>query len=651
MRTPQDSPVGGIYPDGLSSPGTPDSPSDKRMQLAQRLAPGFGDPELSPAEAAAQDEDYRLYDNPPISPSIDESSLDYPSRSLSNISENAELDTSFSIPPTLASSALQSAASTPTEVVLASSLASSQSLSSGTDPIEASFNNAAGRFASVASSGISLFGVSRMNGTSEGVVLGRDRSDSDSSSLAVPASDKQIGRIEEEEKEDVFEAPAPPLLVPSRSYRATRERRRVNISGRMLVPISEPANEEDIAPVSAAAGPHPPTLVNEAGRPRSNTDPNTLAVPLGLARGRDTAIVGGRSIDGTVEDESEKRLRRKVSAPSLLLVSASTTASPPPVRAAVSTTAPASLSKTATLSLPPTLTRRHHNSLTFPSRGTSSFVRPLLPQRSALTALLSAKSDSPSASNPFSMLYAALASRATDALTLSLYFPHSKTPAKKLKVGVKKDLSVEEVIGAGLWAYWEEGREPTLEVGTAGETDETTKWNLRIVEDDGEVDEDFPGSSFFFAQWWAVLTMVGTQLSTELELSRRSPLTSSLLSKRPLLKVRCHCPRASSSLTSSRFSQGQRSEASPDPAAPFARPRRPETQPRRRRHARSSSSSTTPTSNAQHDARSSSDRPWRIFQTGNDGRLVGFGDSGPLARTTSAGAGRRGNQYDDQRPE
>ena len=126
------------------------------------------------------------------------------------------------------------------------------------------------------------------------------------------------------------------------------------------------------------------------------------------------------------------------------------------------------------------------------------------------------------------MLYAALASRATDALTLSLYFPHSKTPAKKLKVGVKKDLSVEEVIGAGLWAYWEEGREPTLEVGTAGETDETTKWNLRIVEDDGEVDEDFPGSSFFFAQWWAVLTMVGTQLSTELELSRRSPLTSSL---------------------------------------------------------------------------------------------------------------------------
>ena len=77
---------------------------------------------------------------------------------------------------------------------------------------------------------------------------------------------------------------------------------------------------------------------------------------------------------------------------------------------------------------------------------------------------------------------------------LTLYFPESKTPSKKLKVGVKKDLTVEEVIGAGLWAYWEEGREPKLEVGDGDqEYDETTKWNLRIVEDDGEVDEDFPG--------------------------------------------------------------------------------------------------------------------------------------------------------------
>lgn len=101
--------------------------------------------------------------------------------------------------------------------------------------------------------------------------------------------------------------------------------------------------------------------------------------------------------------------------------------------------------------------------------------------------------------NPFSTLYAACVSRASDAVRLSLYFPHAAAAGGagyKVQVGVKKDVTVEEVIGVGLWAYWEdESLEPKLEVDEreAREGRETVKWNLRIVEDDGEVDEDFPG--------------------------------------------------------------------------------------------------------------------------------------------------------------
>lgn len=65
------------------------------------------------------------------------------------------------------------------------------------------------------------------------------------------------------------------------------------------------------------------------------------------------------------------------------------------------------------------------------------------------------------------------------------------------------------MIGVALWAYWEEQekgeREPRLEVDEeeAEGGNETTKWNLRIVEDDGEVDEDFPGKPqvLSFTSW------------------------------------------------------------------------------------------------------------------------------------------------------
>jgi hypothetical protein len=57
---------------------------------------------------------------------------------------------------------------------------------------------------------------------------------------------------------------------------------------------------------------------------------------------------------------------------------------------------------------------------------------------------------------------------------------------------VRKDATVEEVTGYGLWKYWEEGREPLLSTEESDVRWSTIGWGLRMVEDDGEVDEDFP---------------------------------------------------------------------------------------------------------------------------------------------------------------
>lgn len=93
--------------------------------------------------------------------------------------------------------------------------------------------------------------------------------------------------------------------------------------------------------------------------------------------------------------------------------------------------------------------------------------------------------------NPFASLYASVAAPSTvPSLKLQIYFPHSNEPTEPILLTVRKDATVEEVTGHGLWKYWEEGLEPQLE----DEAEQSTVgWGLRIVEDDGEVDEDFPG--------------------------------------------------------------------------------------------------------------------------------------------------------------
>ena len=96
-------------------------------------------------------------------------------------------------------------------------------------------------------------------------------------------------------------------------------------------------------------------------------------------------------------------------------------------------------------------------------------------------------------SNPFASLYTSVSAHPPHpSLSLNIYFPHSQNPAKPLVMTVRKDATVEEVTGYGLFKYWEEARMPLLSEEESDQRWSTVGWGLRIVEDDGEVDEDFP---------------------------------------------------------------------------------------------------------------------------------------------------------------
>lgn len=150
-----------------------------------------------------------------------------------------------------------------------------------------------------------------------------------------------------------------------------------------------------------------------------------------------------------------------------------------------------------------------------PSLGESIFARKPVPslnsQKPAKSALSSMLAQSSGSSNPFSELYAAISGRGhpTNSMTIVVYFPHSKGPrgrgAKGMELNVRKDASVEEVVGYALWNYWEEEWEPKLDEGLDGDGEEAERkrrqklsalgWVLRIAEDDGEPDDDFPRAS------------------------------------------------------------------------------------------------------------------------------------------------------------
>jgi hypothetical protein len=127
-------------------------------------------------------------------------------------------------------------------------------------------------------------------------------------------------------------------------------------------------------------------------------------------------------------------------------------------------------------------------------------VPPMQPQKSALTAMLAATSTSQS-ENPFTELYAAISGRGASAKKeVRVYFPEATEPAgQPMDLTVRADATMEEVLGFALWTYWEEQWAPPLgDPDTNPEEDprlSAVGWILRIAEEDGEVDEDFPRMS------------------------------------------------------------------------------------------------------------------------------------------------------------
>ena len=59
---------------------------------------------------------------------------------------------------------------------------------------------------------------------------------------------------------------------------------------------------------------------------------------------------------------------------------------------------------------------------------------------------------------------------------------------------VKNYATVDEVIGYCLFEYVNEKIKPILPASLLN----VAHWSIRIVEDDGEIDEDFPGSFHHF---------------------------------------------------------------------------------------------------------------------------------------------------------
>ncbi|KAJ9103924.1 hypothetical protein QFC21_002387 [Naganishia friedmannii] len=114
-----------------------------------------------------------------------------------------------------------------------------------------------------------------------------------------------------------------------------------------------------------------------------------------------------------------------------------------------------------------------------------------------------AVSSNKSNSSPFST-YASVPpphNSSVPSLVFSIYYPFSEEPSKPIQLTVRKEVTVEEVIGWALYRYCESERKPAVHEGhDKGPNKDvnpaiwrtTAGWALRIVEDDGEVDEDFP---------------------------------------------------------------------------------------------------------------------------------------------------------------
>jgi SAPK-interacting protein 1 (Sin1), middle CRIM domain len=108
---------------------------------------------------------------------------------------------------------------------------------------------------------------------------------------------------------------------------------------------------------------------------------------------------------------------------------------------------------------------------------------------SALTALIKAKEQNSQEENHLAELYAVFSGKGDlKPLQLKIFRPTSEDALRPVDVIVRQDATVAETIGFSLYRYWEEGRKPALKK----EECDANVWTLRIMEDEGTVDDDFP---------------------------------------------------------------------------------------------------------------------------------------------------------------
>jgi hypothetical protein len=138
-------------------------------------------------------------------------------------------------------------------------------------------------------------------------------------------------------------------------------------------------------------------------------------------------------------------------------------------------------------------------------------VAPIRAAKSALSSMMAASNTT----NPFSDLYSAISGRGVSppaSMVVTVFFPFAREPAgESMRLSVRKDATVEEVLGFGLWSYWEAGWLPRLDdEDTNSNTSEekfcAVGWVMKIAEEDGEVDEDFPRKSSRFTAFFLRFT-------------------------------------------------------------------------------------------------------------------------------------------------
>ena len=116
-------------------------------------------------------------------------------------------------------------------------------------------------------------------------------------------------------------------------------------------------------------------------------------------------------------------------------------------------------------------------------------TQPVQPPQSALTALIKAKEQNSQEENHLAELYASFSGKGDlKPLHLKIFRPTSEEPMRSIDVVVRQDATVAETIGFSLYRYWEDGRKPPLKP----EECDANVWTLRIMEDVGVVDDDFP---------------------------------------------------------------------------------------------------------------------------------------------------------------